>query len=75
MGKKAAITGGSRGIGRGIVRKLASEGYDVAFTYSSDRGGQQARQLVEEVQSAYGVRCISQKVVVFSCFSLRTITL
>ncbi len=61
MGKKAAITGGSRGIGRGIVRKLASEGYDVAFTYSSDRGGQQARQLVEEVQSAYGVRCISQK--------------
>ena len=33
--KKAIVTGGSRGIGSGIVRKLASEGYDVAFSYHS----------------------------------------
>jgi 3-oxoacyl-[acyl-carrier protein] reductase len=34
--KKAFVTGGSRGIGAGIVRRLAEEGADVAFTYRSN---------------------------------------
>ena len=33
--KVALVTGGSRGIGAAIVRKLASEGANVAFTYRS----------------------------------------
>jgi 3-oxoacyl-[acyl-carrier protein] reductase len=32
--KVALVTGGSRGIGAGIVRRLAAEGAHVAFTYS-----------------------------------------
>ncbi|HUA42348.1 MAG TPA: SDR family oxidoreductase [Streptosporangiaceae bacterium] len=32
-GKAAVVTGGSRGIGAGIVRRLAAEGADVAFTF------------------------------------------
>jgi 3-oxoacyl-[acyl-carrier protein] reductase len=32
-GKAALVTGGSRGIGRGIVTRLATQGADVAFTY------------------------------------------
>lgn len=34
-GKKIVVTGGSRGIGASIVQLLASEGAQVAFTYSS----------------------------------------
>jgi NAD(P)-dependent dehydrogenase (short-subunit alcohol dehydrogenase family) len=33
MRKKAIITGGERGIGRGIAAALAGEGYDIAFSY------------------------------------------
>jgi 3-oxoacyl-[acyl-carrier protein] reductase len=34
-GKAALVTGGSRGIGAEIVRRLAAEGADVAFTYNT----------------------------------------
>jgi 3-oxoacyl-[acyl-carrier protein] reductase len=37
-GKKIIVTGSSRGIGAGIVRLLASEGAQVAVTYSSSEG-------------------------------------
>ena len=61
MNKKAAITGGSRGIGRGIVRRLAQDGYDISFTYSSQRGKTQAEALVSEVTEKYQVKCCAHK--------------
>ncbi len=43
----AFVTGGSRGIGRAIVLKLASAGYDVAFSYS--RNKEAAQGTLEEI--------------------------
>lgn len=49
QGKKALVTGGSRGIGAAVVRCLAEKGADVAFTYQSSR--ETAAQLVAQVQT------------------------
>ena len=44
----ALVTGGSRGIGAEIVRRLAAEGADVGFTYHT--GKDEARRVAAEVQ-------------------------
>ncbi len=46
-GKTAIITGGSRGIGKGIVEVFASHGANVAFTYSSS--AEAANALADEM--------------------------
>ena len=55
-GKIAIVTGGSRGIGRAIVLRLASQGADVAFSY---RGNAAAAQDTAAAVEALGRRALA----------------
>ena len=48
-GKRALVTGGSRGIGAAIARRLAAEGADVALTY--ERSADKAGAVVGEIEA------------------------
>ncbi len=51
-GKVAVVTGGGRGIGRGIARRLADDGALVAINYRADSDS--AAKTVDEIQRAGG---------------------
>ena len=51
-GKIALVTGGSRGIGAAIVRRLARDGASVVFTYAAAE--ERAQALVREITEAGG---------------------
>lgn len=57
-GKTAIITGGSRGIGKGIVEIFAQNGANVAFTYSSS---EEAANTLAESLSKKGVKVKAYK--------------
>jgi 3-oxoacyl-[acyl-carrier protein] reductase len=55
-GKVALVTGGSRGIGKAIVVRLATQGADVAFSY---RGNQAAAQATVAEVEALGRKALA----------------
>src|SRR4051794_37201407 len=51
-GRRALVTGGSRGIGRAICVALAAEGASVGVNYRS--GKEQAEEVVRQIEAAGG---------------------
>ena len=51
-GKVAVVTGGSRGIGAAITKRLAADGASVAFTYA--KGADAAVSVVKEIERSGG---------------------
>lgn len=52
LNKRAIVTGGSRGIGAAIVRKLAEQGAHVAFTYAANDNA--AQSLIDDIAAKGG---------------------
>ena len=52
MAKTAVVTGASRGIGRSIAKRLASDGFAVVVNYAGN--GAQAQEVVNEIRNADG---------------------
>src|ERR1700692_2390855 len=52
-GRRALVPGGPRGIGAGIVRRLAADGAAVAFTYREAKGP--ANDLEQEIVGSGGI--------------------
>src|SRR5215217_6506507 len=53
----AVVTGGSRGIGRGIVAELAGRGFSVVVDYRSD--AEAARAACREAEARGAPRCLA----------------
>ncbi|WP_412543801.1 3-oxoacyl-ACP reductase FabG [Longispora sp. K20-0274] len=53
------VTGGSRGIGAGIVTRLAQDGYDVSFCFQSNH---EAAEKVADAAREHGGRVLAHKV-------------
>ncbi|MFJ6087407.1 SDR family oxidoreductase [Streptomyces sp. NPDC092369] len=51
-GRTAVVTGGSRGLGRAIVRRLADDGAAVVFSYATNK--EAATEIEEEIAAAGG---------------------
>lgn len=57
-GKAAIVTGGSRGIGRAIARKLGADGAAVVVNYARQR--EAAEKVVAEIEAAGG-RAVAER--------------
>ena len=55
-GKSAVVTGGSRGIGRAIALRLATQGADVAFSYRGNEAAAKETAAAIEATRPQGAR-------------------
>ncbi|HTG88103.1 MAG TPA: SDR family NAD(P)-dependent oxidoreductase, partial [Pyrinomonadaceae bacterium] len=70
-GKRAFITGGTRGIGAAICDVFAREGADVAFSYNSR--DDLAADMIQKIEG-YGRRAFNAKVSVIDRIGMKKMT-
>ena len=58
MAKTAIITGGSRGLGAGMAKKLGEMGYNVVLAYHSASSEKLTEDVAAEIESKYGVETL-----------------
>ncbi|MFW6307410.1 MAG: enoyl-ACP reductase [Campylobacterales bacterium] len=59
MNQTLVISGGTRGIGRAIVKRFAKEGIDIAFTYNKSE--EEAQNIEKELKKEYGIKAKGYK--------------
>jgi 3-oxoacyl-[acyl-carrier protein] reductase len=73
--KLVVITGGTRGIGRGVVETLSTRGYDVVFTYSSS--DELAKAMAKEADAngrrVQGYRCDARRAEEVDAFAAKVL--
>ncbi len=57
MKKTALVTGGNHGIGNGIIRELAKNGYDIVFSYYPEESREDAERIARELSREHGIHC------------------
>src|SRR5205809_155153 len=55
----ALVSGGSRGIGRGVVTRLARDGYDLSFCYHAN---DEAAEVVSKAAGELGATVLARRV-------------
>ncbi|KAK2590954.1 L-xylo-3-hexulose reductase [Conoideocrella luteorostrata] len=57
--KLAIVTGGSRGIGEAVTKRLASKGANLIVAYTSDSSKTPTLELCADISASHGVHCLS----------------